>query len=195
MKRVEQAFKAVSPDDYIQNFKSWGVSPAGERLLKDHRVVLERYSNFLTHTDFVPHNMRVHNRAIYLLDQTAIEFANKYEGWARFLNYMIVHNPELERLLSEYVRKMRGADEYLDLRLMRAYKAGFLLHFYQQSLRKTEGKLKELTEERIALWSHILDALIAGKDIPREVVEIYIKKRNDLRSEDEKQRQREFAVA
>ena len=39
---------------------------------------------------------------------------------------MVHHNPDLEKILSEYVRANRGEEEYLSLRLMRVYKLGFL---------------------------------------------------------------------
>lgn len=163
--------------------------------LAQNKSTIDIYSNYLTHTDFVPHNFRISRKTIYMLDLSAVHFGNKYEGWARFLNYMVIHNPKLEKLLSEYVKKNRGREEYLNLRLMRIYKLGFLLDFYAKSLAKTEGDLKELTKERIGFWHEILKHILEDKEIPDGFVEEYKRKRDDLRSEEEKKRQREFAVA
>lgn len=195
VRRIRTVFNDVSAEEYIRRLKAWGVSKRAEDFLEQHQTVLERYAHYLTHTDFVPHNIRVHDRAIYILDQTAIEFANKYEGWARFMNYMIVHNPALERLLVQYVKDNRGEDEYLALRMMRVYKAAFLVRFYRESLSKTEGDLHLLTQTRVHFWERVLECLLEDVEIPAALLESYMEKRQTLRSEEEKKRQREFAVA
>ena len=124
-----------------------------------------------------------------------VHFGNKYEGWARFLNYMVIHDPALEKLLSDYVRENRGEEEHLNLQLMRVYKLGFLLEFYAKSLSETDGDLRTLTLERIDFWNEVLKFILKGQDVPATFVEEYKVKRDKLRSEDEKKRQREFAVA
>ena len=83
--------------------------------MEEHRTVIERYSGFLTHNDFVPHNLRVSGKEVYLLDYSSMLFGNKYESWARFLNFMIHHNRPLELALANYVRTNRGEEEYLEL--------------------------------------------------------------------------------
>jgi hypothetical protein len=209
MKQVRTIFKTTSSSEYITQFVEFkaeilkNIADArlqsaltkGAEVLRANEEVLSRYSNYLTHTDFVPHNLRVHNRQIYLLDQTAIGFANKYEGWARFLNYMLVHNPELERLLKAHVLKNRGKDEYLDLQLMRIFKMGFLLRYYTRALAQTEGSLNELMKERVTLWAEALEMALAGTEVPIERIEAYKKKRDMLRSPEEKERQREAGIA
>lgn len=149
----------------------------------------------LTHTDFVPHNFRIRGRDIYTLDLSAIRFGNRHESWARFLNYMVIHNPPLEKALVEYLRENRSEIEYISLRSMRVYKVGLLLEYYTKSLEKTTGDLRELTLERIGFWHEILKFLLKNEEIPDSFVEDYKKKRDNLRSEEEKKRQREFAVA
>ncbi len=209
VRQVAPIFKSTTPEQYCANFSSFRLQiemnypdseltlsfTRGEEILKENISVLSRYANYLSHTDFVPHNMRVKNRSVYILDQVAIEFANKYEGWARLLNYMIVHNPALERLLALHLAKNRSADENLDLKLMRIYKAGFLLNYYASVLPKTEGNLRALTLERLGLWTHILEALLEGREVESKFVEEYKNRRGELRTEEEKERQRDFAEA
>ncbi|MHB0978211.1 MAG: hypothetical protein ACYC1K_02290 [Minisyncoccota bacterium] len=166
-----------------------------EKFLKEHKSTIDTYSNHLVHTDFVPHNFRVSGQKMYMLDAAAVQFGNKYEGWARFLNYMVIHNPDLEKLLTEYVRTNRGEVEYLNLRLMRVYKIGYLINYYISSLSKTSGDLHELTKKRIAFWHRVLEHILEDKALPREFIDEYKGKRDTLRSEEEKERQKEFAVA
>lgn len=153
---------------------------------------IDRYAPYLTHTDLAPHNMRVSDHGIFLLDYASFHFGNKYEGWARFLNYMLIHNPELERMLADHVRNNRGTDEYLSLRLMRAYKIGFLLEYYTRSLAHTTGDLCTLTEARIAFWTDALEAVLADTPLAQSVVDAYTQTRNALRTKEETTRQKEF---
>ena len=134
-------FHALHAKDYVEAFDDYVRAvqqhyPNAELLhdlahaqdfLREHSTDIERYCGHLTHSDFAPHNFRASARQLYVLDYTAIHFGNKYEGWARFLNFMLIHNPELERMLDEYVKVERGEGEYLDLRPMRVYKNSLLL--------------------------------------------------------------------
>jgi hypothetical protein len=163
-----------------------------EEFLKNGDDTIERYSGFLTHGDFVPHNLRIVGRDVYLLDHTSLLFGNKYESVARFLNYLCIYNPELERWISEYMRKNRGEQEYLSLRLMRAYKMGFLLQFYTGSLAQTEGDLHRLAWERISFWKSVLSAILNDEFVPIEQVLKYKNKRDSLRSAEEMRRQKEL---
>jgi hypothetical protein len=169
------------------------------KFLRSNKKIIDQYSNYLTHTDFVPHNFRVHDHQIYMLDcapeYRTVHFGNKYEGWARFLNYMLIHNPELERLLTEYIKKNRGEEEYLSLSLMRVYKIGFLLRYYAESYALTSGDLNSLTKIRINLWHTILNFVLLDQAIPAEIIETYKQERNALRSDEEKERQKDFAQA
>ncbi len=183
---------------FIKNFDDTEINETlskAESFLRINKAVIDRYANHLTHSDLVPHNFRVNAGAIYLLDTTSIRFGNKYESWARFLNYMVIHNPSLEKLLVDYIRKNRGEEEYLDLRLMRVYKITELLEYYGKSLPKTEGDLHTLTVERINFWHKIMKAILDDVTIEEELIKQYINERNKLRSEEEKERQREFAIA
>lgn len=164
------------------------------KFLTEYIKTIERYGRFLAHTDFVPHNFRINNKEIYMLDCSAVHFGNKYEGWARFLNYMYIHNPALERLLVEYLRKNRGEEEYLSLRLMRIYKVGHLLAYYARSLKDTTGNLHTLTELRINLWNDILKCLLDDVTPKEKLATTYREKRNALRSPEEKERQKDFAA-
>lgn len=204
---IRDTFGIMSAEQYLTQFESLKkdtlqalpnraelarLFERAQALLSTHRTLIARYCGFLTHADFVPNNIRVANRDIYLLDFSSIHFGNKYEGWARFLNFMIHHNPELERALSDYVRADRGAEEYLSLRLMRIYKIGFLLAYYAQALEKTDGNLHTLTERRLTLWSEAMEALLDDRPVSREIVDSYEEDLHKLRSEDEKARQQEL---
>lgn len=213
LRDVKRVFPVLESTDYVRDFARLRDSilrnyadeelraalSECETFLTDNVLTIDRYANYLTHTDFVPHNFRVFEHTLFMLDcvpnYATIHFGNKYEGWARFVNYMTLHNPSLEKLLVDYVRTSRGEDEYLSLRLMRAYKIVFLLEYYARSLSKTEGDLHLLTKARLAYWRDALIAVLHDEPLASGVTEEYKKVRDSLRSEEEKARQREFAVA
>jgi hypothetical protein len=157
--------------------------------LAEHREVIEQYGSFLTHTDFVPHNFRIKDGQIYLLDYASLRFGNKYEGWARFLNFMALHNPPLAEALTEYVRLNRTAEELESLTAMRAYRLGEIITYYSRNLSRTDGDLHALTKARVAFWTDMLEALLQGRALPAERVTAYGALRDSLRSEEEKARQ------
>jgi hypothetical protein len=208
-KNVENVFETFLAEDYLKDFADFKniisknyddgslikTMNQAEKVLRDNGALIKVYCNYLTHTDFVPHNFRVKDHLIYMLDCSAIHFGNKYEGWARFLNYMTIHNPDLEHILSEYVLKNRGKEEYENLQLMRIYKIGFLLKYYAESIKKTSGDLHNLTKKRIEFWHQMMSAVMENKFADKEIIEQYKKERDNLRSEEEKRRQKEFAVA
>lgn len=151
--------------------------------------VIEQYTGFLTHTDFVPHNFRVVGSNIYLLDHSSLRFGNKYEGWARFLNFMALYNRELEVALSTYVQVNRAPEEYQALQQMRIYRLGEILCYYVRTLPQSEGDLRALNIERIKFWSSLLEAILNGTSLPESCIEAYKKVRDSLRSTEEKVRQ------
>jgi hypothetical protein len=157
--------------------------------LEHEKSLLDLYSNFLTHWDFVPHNIRIHNRDMYLLDHTAIRFGNKYEGWARFMNFMTLYNAPLERILDTYVQENRSADEHRALELMRLYRLCELVWFYAKKRTASEGNLRTLTDARITLWFKSIEAQLQGATLETSVLETYKRTRDDLRDADEKRRQ------
>ncbi|KND48437.1 MAG: hypothetical protein AB200_01760 [Parcubacteria bacterium C7867-005] len=209
LKSISKVFPVFHAKEYFEEFKKFANSVSKNikdrnlddlmsdayELLVSNKKNIDEFSNYLTHTDFVPHNFRIRGNAIFMLDLSSVHFGNKYEGWARFMNYMVIHNPHLNKLLSEYVLKNRGVKEQLSLRLMRIYKIGFLLQFYGASLSKTEGDLQKLTMERISFWQTILEHLVNNEEVPESFVESYKDIRDNLRSKDEKDRQKEFAIA
>ena len=162
------------------------------RFLRDNQTTIEQYSGFLTHTDFVPHNLRIHDGKVYLLDQTSLIFGNKYEGWARFLNFMLLYNRPLEQALVSYVKENRAPEESVSLQLMRAYKVVFLINFYAQSFNKTSGDLRLLTNVRVRFWSAALRSILTGEAIAQELIDEYAEKRDRLRSSEEKKRQEQL---
>ncbi len=164
-------------------------------LLEATRDLTDRFSGFLDHTDLVPHNFRVKNGTLYALDQVAIRFGNKYEMWARFINYMVIHNPDLADLLVRYVAEKRGPEDAEMLRIMRCYKVGVLLRYYARALGTATDSVLELTRARFAFWNDVLAHLLTGTEISRDSVGAYTALRDTLRTEEEKKRQREFAKA
>ena len=78
---------------------------------------------------------------------------------------------------------------------MRAYKITFLLEYYARSLAKTTDDLHTLTLARLVYWREALIAILEDRPLSKEVTEQYVVTRNALRSEEEKARQREFAIA
>lgn len=157
--------------------------------LRENEEVIEQYTGFLTHTDFVPHNIRIHNGQMYLLDHSSLTFGNKYEGWARFLNFMTLYNPPLTDLLTQYVQDNRTPEESVSLRMMRIYRLGEIIWYYVQTLEKSEGDLRTLNEARITFWSTVLSHILKNTPVPESVTEDYKRTRDSLRSEDEKKRQ------
>ena len=157
-------------------------------LIETNREALERYDGFLTHWDFTPQNFRICGNKLYLLDLTSMRFGNKYEGWARFINFMELYNPILATALMDYVRLNRP-EEVLVLRIMRAYRLIELLRYYATWLSKTTGDTRALAEARIAFWCEVLDAVLNDKEVPTPTVEHYKQLRDSLRSADEKRRQ------
>lgn len=207
-KLIKKIFSIFRSNDYLKEFKKYknnikrnlpdnvtlhSLLERAQTLLTENKDTTDRYSPYLTHTDLAPHNMRVSDHGIFLLDYSSFAFGNKYEGWARFLNYMLIHNPKLERLLCDYLRD-RGQDEYLSLQLMRIYKIVFLLEYYTQSLTRTTGNLHRLTKIRIDLCTKILESILDDTVISKNVIDTYINTRNKLRTKEEAVRQREFDI-
>jgi hypothetical protein len=213
IRAIKDIFPVLSSSEYLREFARLKDSTLNnysdeslreelekaENFLKENTITIDRHASYLTHTDFVPHNFRLAEHSLFMLDcvpnYSTIHFGNKYEGWARFINYMMIHSPELEKLLVKYVRDSRGEDEYLSLRLMRVYKIAYLLDFYARSLFKTTGDLHALTIARLDYWREALTAVLEDRYVPKEVTEKYVAMRNALRSEEEKTRQRDFAIA
>ncbi len=203
---IKEIFGLVTADDYLHSFKEFQEStatydPSNAELkevmmrawefLSSHRTTIERYCGFLTHHDLSLHNFRVVGHDIHLLDHTSIYFGNKYEGWARFLNFMTQYNPALEKMLQEYVRQNRGEEEYLSLRLMRVFKLGLLLQFHTHALSKTSGNLAAITRLRVTFWTEALAAILADSTLSEARVTLFVEQQEALRSEDEKKRNEE----
>lgn len=203
-RKIKKVFPVFSVDTYLSNFREF-IDNAKEHkdvvsvleeayvLLTRSRVLLSRYSGYLTHDDFVPHNIRLKGRALYVLDLSAFRFGNKYDAWGRFINYMALHNPPLARLALTYLKENRP-EEYPVLEVMRAYKLGQLINYYVTLLPKTEGNFKALTELRTQFWTNMLRDVLSGRETSIEAVDAFREKRNSLRSEEEKLRQQGFSL-
>jgi hypothetical protein len=157
--------------------------------LKHGQERIEQYCGFLTHTDFVPHNFRIKNEQLYLLDFSAIRFGNKHEGWARFLNFMTLYNPALETALLEYVETNRAVEERESLQLMRLFRLAELITYYTKTLNRSESELLTLNTARIQFWTNVLAAELQNTRVSRDIVNTYQTTRDTLRSDEEKRRQ------
>ncbi len=202
-RRIVRHFGEMHSKDYLRLFSHFArniqasqPNASLESLLKrsysflsENKEILEQYTGFLTHTDFVPHNIRVVDEDIYLLDHSSLRFGNKYEGWARFINFMVLYNRELASALVEYVQVNRTPEESLSLRLMRVYRLGEIIWFYVRTLEKSSGDMRALTAARVRFWSEVLASVLADEEIQETIVTDYIRMRDSLRSEEEKKRQ------
>ena len=160
--------------------------------LHTNKSFLAQYAGFLTHTDFAPHNVRAKGTELYLLDQTSLHFGNKHESWARMINYLLLYNFELANYLLQYVADNRSPEEVTSLRMMRIYKLLYLLAFYCSSYQKTIGDHKELSLERLTFWHQVLECTLADTLPTPEQIATYTQKRDALRNQEEKNRQREL---
>jgi hypothetical protein len=160
-----------------------------QQLLRQHHEIVDRYGNFLTHWDLVPHNLRVRGHSIYLLDHSSLRFGNRYEGWARFINFMALYNPALESALVSYVEDNRGADQALALKIMRLYRLAELVWYYSRTLDSAEGNLRQLNQARVSFWASVFDAVLAGHAVAPATVEAYCAQRDSLRDQAERERQ------
>ena len=160
-----------------------------ESRLREQKTRLEQYCGFLTHTDFVPHNFRIKDDTLYLLDFSSLQFGNKHESWARFLNFMTLYNPELENLLIQYVEDNRSPEERESLQLMRLFRLGEIIAYYVDKAKKSDEDLRELNVARVELWNNVLAAELQNQRVSREIVASYQQTRDRLRSQEEKERQ------
>jgi hypothetical protein len=206
-KTIKEVFGMVGADEYIRSYGEFARrarenDPGNERIadlltqgadmLSKYRTSIERYCGFLTHADFVPNNMRIHDHTVYLLDYASIHFGNKYESWARFLNYMVHHSPALEAALSAYVRENRGEEEHQNLRLMRIFKLGFLLAYHTHAKNVAEGDLHALSSERVAFWCDVLACVLHDTPVEPDRINTYLRILHSLRTPEERARQKEM---
>ena len=160
--------------------------------LQQNIATINLYSGFLTHWDFVPHNFCIRDHEIYLLDHASIRFGNKYESWARFINFMTLYNQPLGQMLVDYVSANRGEQEALSLKLMRVFRLAELVRHYAGTLELAQGNLVTLNQARVEFWTTVLGAVLDGVPVDRNIVDTYRQLRDSLRDEDEKQRVREL---
>jgi predicted Ser/Thr protein kinase len=175
-----------------ENIKVKKLLTKAKDFLSQNIETIDLYSDFLTHWDLVPHNFRVLENDIYLLDYSSIRFGNKYEGWARFINFMTLYNRPLEEKLVEYVKENRNEQEFLSLQLMRVFRLGELIWYYANTLDKAEGNLLQLNKKRIDLWANVLEGVLENKNIDYKIIEEYKIDRDKLRDEEEKERQQDL---
>lgn len=203
-KVIENVFGIMNSDDYIKMFKKYRetimemfgenekiktILAKAEEFLAANKNIIEQYCGFLTHSDFVPHNIRVNGREIYLLDHSSLRLGNKYDGWARFINFMTLYNRPLEIALCDYVKKNRSEGETLSLHLMRIYRLTELMWYYTERLEKTSGDNYILSKKRIEFWTSVLEATLDNKLVSEKIIREYESERNGLRSEEESKRQ------
>lgn len=192
LKRIGKIFPIWSARDYLATAEGFNPDSDARTFLKKYERTIEQYSGFLTHTDFVPHNIRVRDGKLYLLDHSALRFGNKYEGWARFINFMVLYNPPLGDALIAYVRLNRTPEETDALRALRVFRLTEILAYYRSTLPRSEGNLLALNNARITFWSKVLESVLNDSPLDDRVRTEYQTLRDSLRSEDEKLRQKEL---
>lgn len=202
-KKISQTFGIRTSADYLsmaagflETMQSASVSKEvlttctrAHHKLKTERERIEQYCGFLTHTDFVPHNFKISSGQLYLLDTASLEFGNKYESWARFLNFMTLYNHQLERHLVTYVEQNRAPEERQSLQLMRLYRLIEIITYYVTTLQNSTGDLLTLNQARVLFWQDVLLAELENTRVDRSIVESYKILRDRLRTDEEKIRQ------
>ena len=200
---IRSTFGEIDADQYLMRARSYVSdiqelapaeacdAPLTESLsrLERERDTIEQYCSFLTHWDFTPQNIRIRGGQLYLLDHSSLRFGNKYEGWARFINFMELYHPTLAHALTQYVRDNRAPEESAALQSMRVYRLLELIRHYAVWLPRTDGNLNALARERIRFWGAVLRCVLENTPVPTSVVAAYTAKRDALRSNEEKQRQ------
>ncbi|KND49408.1 MAG: hypothetical protein AB203_04410 [Parcubacteria bacterium C7867-008] len=203
IRRVRNTFGSMDATGYLNTFEGFirnintqessselaSLLDQAKNLLTENKDRIQQYGGFLTHTDFVPHNFRVVGSDIYLLDTASLRFGNKYEGWARFINFMMLYNPPLVEAFVQYVRDNRSPEESEALRLMRIYRLGEILCYYSGWVERVDENLLELTHARITFWTEALNAVLKNESLSSVALDTYRSRRDELRSEDEKRRQ------
>jgi len=201
LRLVRRVFPTFTTREYLHTFDTFTATvthdartrdlstlfaTAREKIGEPHHV--ERYCGFLTHTDFVPHNFRISEGTMYLLDHSSLRFGNKHDGWARFLNFMTLYHPALAQALLTYVRQNRAPEEWESLIRMRYFRLGEIIAYYTARL-DVEGDVGTLNLARVHLWRALLEALLAGHTLDERLRAEYIETRDRLRSDEEKKRQ------
>lgn len=199
LKNIKRIFGLMEATDYLNTFNEFlnvnnnkSILPTLEQAFRElnlHQKFISQYGNFLSHTDFVPHNFRINNGKMYLLDFSAIRFGNKHEGWARFLNFMTLHNPQLEAAFIKYFKDNRAPEEIESLHLMRLFRLGEIITYYQRTLSKSTDNLWQLNNARVEFWHDVLKAELNKETVTEARRKTYISLRDNLRSDAEKERQ------
>ena len=198
--QIKRVFGTRTSDDYLAMFEAFIYTTNSTCNTEQTKAVLqdaygalisgqtriEQYGGFLTHTDYVPHNFRIKDGTLYLLDFSSLRFGNKHESWARFLNFMTLYNPELETLLITYVEQNKSRES---LQLMRLFRLGEIIAYYANTLEKSAGDLLLLNQTRIEFWTEVLLAELKNTRVDEAVRTDYKEKRDTLRSAGEKARQ------
>ncbi len=196
MRRVNGIFPLWGAREYLTNAsflaKKTGDLDRAVAFLTENESTIERYSGFLTHSDFVPHNIRIRDDKLYLLDHSSIRFGSKYESWARFINFMVLYNPTLADALIAYVRANRDPEELHALKCMRVFRLIEIVAYYTGTLSRSEDSLHKLNTARITFWRTLLENLLHDQPLPSEVRDAYIATRDSLRTNEEKQRQKDL---
>ena len=184
--------------EFVSNAEFTDLLNNSEDLFLQNKYRIQQYSGFLTHTDFVPHNFRVRNEngieRVYLLDHSAIIIGNKHDGWARFLNFCVLHSPIIEKWFVEYFLINRSGEENESLKLMRIYRLFELVAhhatIYKKSNEAENNELKELSKKRVYFWLKLLKAVYEDRELEKVIIEDYKNNRDLLRSKSEKERQK-----
>jgi hypothetical protein len=205
LKQITKSKHIKNAKDYLDQYLDWcttimtlmskdrelmALLEKGKDIISAQLNLIQKYSSTLTHTDLVPHNFRIYNEEIYFLDHTSLIFGNKYENWARLINFMAIYNRELENNLVKYVKNNKSAEELLMLKIMRIFKISQLIEYNAKSYHKSEGDLKRLCSSRLKLFTRMLSSLMQDSNISDAHHKEFISDLNNFRTQEEKERQK-----
>ncbi len=194
-KKELEAYEKVILENFGNDNKLREILLNAKKVFLDNKYRISQYCGFLTHFDFVPHNFRVKELdgedQIYLLDHSSLFIGNKHEGWGRFTNFMSLYNPDLEKAVLKYFELNRSLEEGESFRLMRIFRLFDLLHHHAKIFKETSNiELKNLSKERVYFWLELLKVVLENKFLDTKIIEDYKFKRDNLRSGEEKERQK-----
>lgn len=190
LRRSSQSIERILESESAKHDEWANVLQDAQSLIRHQQPLIEYYGGFLTHRDFVPHNFRVRNGFIYLLDHADLVFGNKYEGWARLCNFLLLYDRSLERSLLAFIQTQRGNEEYDVLHVMRTIRYLELIEYYVNRQKTPNSSSAQLDAARVLFWRDALTHHLERIDLPEERIDAYRHLRDTLRTDEEQKRQK-----
>lgn len=203
-KYVKDKFAIYTGELYLQKFTEYrdtinsilndphvdSIISSAKNLFLDNLNSVKKFEDFFVHEDFVQQNFRIKKDMLYFIDHEALRFGNLFETQARYLNFMLVHSPLLEKKYIEHLKINKDPERLTSLRMMRLLKCTQLLEYYAKSLQKTQGNEYAISKIRFDFWLSVLEHLMNDSVIHESIVNEFKDARNKLRSPEEIERQK-----